>query len=330
MLFSIENKNGAKATFSSLGARIVSLFIPDATGNLVDVVQGFDTEEEYKTKGKSQGAICGRFANRIANAQFSIGEDTYILPANNGNHCLHGGNHELRLAEFKGESFGKQAHFVYNSPDLERGFPGNLTVEITYTLTDENVLKIQLQAQTDKTTPVNLTSHPYFNLNGAGYSKILQHQLIIHAEKLVEVDAESIPTGQLIDVVNTAFDFQAPITVGDNMGKGHQLIDLVNGFDHCYAINNYEKGTLKEDAVLIGDQSGLKMTISSTYPGLQLYTANDLNTKGKLGKHYGSHSAICLEPQFFPDSPNRPNFPFDFLNPKEKYNHEIIFKFEHA
>ncbi len=327
MLFTITNKNGVEAVFSSLGARIVSLKVPDRAGNLIDVVQGFDTEEEYAEKGKSQGAICGRYANRIANAEFTIDGITYRLQKNNGDHCLHGGDIYLRLVDYKGESFGKQVHFMYQSTHLEGGFPGTVPIEITYTLTDENCLKIQMNATTDYPTHLNLTSHPYFNLNGEGSGSIYDHQLQVFSSSFLEIDQGGIPTGSLIDVDGTGFDFREEVKMQDQFEKDHDQITLVKGFDHCFVFDQYEEGHLKQMATVKSDQSGIQLIVQSTYPGIQLYTANEQHQVGKHGHVYGNHSAICLEPQFYPDSPNQPDFPSTLLLPKEKYEHTIQYQF---
>ena len=327
MIFTVTNKNGAEATFSSLGARIMSLKVPDKEGNLIDVIEGFDTEEEYAEKGKSQGAICGRYANKISNATFVIEGETYNLEKNKGEHCLHSGNFYLRLVEYKGDSFGKQVHFTYSSANLEAGFPGNLDVEITYTLTDENCLKIQLCAKTDHATHVNLTSHPYFNLDGEGSGSVLDHHLKIKGDSVLEFDQEGIPTGSFIDVADTGFDFREEAVVSENIAIGHPQISMFNGFDHCFTFNAYEEGELKEIATLRSLETGIGLIVSSTYPGVQLYTANAEKKVGKGGNVYNNHSALCLEPQFYPDSPNRPEFPSTLLQPGDHYDHVISFQF---
>ena len=328
MIFEIENKQGAKLKLSTLGARIMALHIPNQHGDFIDVVQGFDTEQEYAEKSKSQGAICGRYANRISNARYTYEGQTVILPANDGEHCLHGGNHELRLAEFEAEQFGKQVHFEYHSPHLERGFPGNLKIEVTYTLTDENLVRIHLQASTDQPTPVNLTSHPYFNLNGAGNGEILDHQLKINSQEVVEIDGEGIPTGNILPIAETPFDFIELTPIKDNITDNHAQLDLIGGFDHCFVMNEYAANTLKEDATLASLETDIHLTVRSTYPGLQVYTANGEQHHGKNGMFYDKRSAICLEPQYFPDSPNQPDFPFSFLLPDESYDHTIEYDFK--
>lgn len=327
MLFTLTNKNGAEAVFSSIGARIVSLHIPNKEGELVDVVQGFDTEDEYAEKGKTQGAICGRYANRIANAQFEIDGEVFTLEKNNGEHCLHSGNQYLRLVDYKGEAFGKQVHFVYHSEHLEAGFPGNVKVEITYTLTDNNGIKIHLCASTDQATHINLTSHPYFNLNGEGNGTILGHHLHIESDFVLEIDETGIPTGHKIDVSNTGFDFKEQCLIEENMQLGHPQIEQVGGYDHCYVARDYEPGEVKYNGHVVSPETNIILTVKSTYPGIQLYTANKEKVVGKHGNVYNSHSAICLEPQFFPDSPNQPDFPSTLLKPKEKFNHTIIYQF---
>ena len=321
----LENKE-LKLVLSPFGARMVQLYTKDKKGNFADIIQGFETEEEYLTKGKSQGAICGRYANRIANAQFEMNGETFELEQNNGNHCLHGGNQGLRTRHWQVENqTNSSVTFTYHSKHLECGFPGNVDFKITYSLV-KNQLQLLLEASTDQATPINLTSHPYFNLKGAGQGSIATHELQIHAQSILDVDDELIPTGKELSVKNTDFDFNLLTPLNNRLQSQHPLINKLQGFDHCYVLDDYGKA-LRENAVVQEPSSGREMRVFSTYCGLQLFTANQLNSKGKNGQTYAPHSAICLEPQYFPDSPNQPNFPNTIVQPNQNYSDQIIFEF---
>lgn len=327
--YSIFNKNQLKVVTSPLGARLITIFTPDRNGNFADIIQGFETEQEYIEKGKSQGAICGRYANRIANGRFALNGEQYQLPQNNGNHCLHGGNEALRAVSWSvKEQQNNSITYQYFSPHLEAGFPGNVSFLIKYHLSEEDILTIDLQAQTDRETVVNLTAHPYFNLKGEGNGTALEHRLQIKSDQLLAVDDELIPTGEFISVEDTDFDFRELQEIGQRVFSDHPLIQQVSGFDHCYKIYDFEQGKLALNAVLIELLSGRVLKVFSDYPGIQFYTANDLNVIGKQGKAYQPYSAICLEPQYFPNSPNQANFPSTIISPSNPYQHTIQYQFE--
>lgn len=327
--YSITNENNLKVVTHPLGARLVSIFTPDRNGRFADVIQGFDTEEGYLTKGKSQGAICGRFANRIANAQFKLNGEQYNLPANNGKHTLHSGNGALRTAHWSVKDHStNQIIYTYHSPHLENGFPGTVNFSVTYTISRHNELIIQLEAETDRETHINLTSHPYFNLRAEGNGNVLEHKLQINSDHFLEIDQECIPTGEFISVENTVFDFRQPTEIGNRVKSNHPQIELVKGYDHCFAFQQSENETTELNAVVIDSFSGRVLKVFSDYPGMQLYTANDLSVLGKEKKAYQPYSAICLEPQYFPNSPNEPDFPCTIFSPENNYQHKIIYQFE--
>lgn len=323
----LKNKNGVEVEFSSLGARIISILTPDRNNHYADVVQGFDTEEEYATKGKAQGAICGRVANRISNARFQIDGVTYQLEKNADPHCLHSGNHQLRMARFDVNKEGDKIVFTYFSPHLEAGFPGNVNFTIIYELSDENELIINIKAVTDQKTPLNVTSHPYFNLKGEGNGLIDDHLIQILASKFTETDNEYIPTGNFPEVENTPFDFRELKIIKNSLHANHPQVQNVGGIDHSFVLDNYELGKLKLDAIVKDENSGRVLKVFSTYPAIQFYTTNSATITGKGGKNYETHSALCLEPQFYPDSVNNPDFPNTILHPGEVYDHTIIYQF---
>ena len=314
---------------SPYGARLVSINVPDKHGKLADVIQGFDTMKEYQQKSKSQGAICGRVANRIANAQFTLNGEQFQLSKNIGENTLHGGEQGFSSRTFTLEKEEKQkVVYSYQSPHLENGFPGNLAVKITYEFTDDNEVKITLQASTDQPTPVNLTSHPYFNLKGEGNGLILDHLFKIYSNLLIPTDTESIPTGELMPTKDTVFDFREFAPIEERISDGHKQIQQVKGFDHSYILNDYGEGKLKLDVQVREQTTGRQLNVYSDYPAIQFYTANTLDTIGKANKPYKPYSSFCLEPQYYPDSPNQPDFPDTILKPGEEYNHQIIYQFE--
>lgn len=327
--YTITNHNNLRVSTHPLGARLVNIYTPDRNGVFADIIQGFDSEPEYITKGKSQGAICGRFANRISNASFQLNGSEYQLPKNNGEHCLHGGNEGLRTAiwQIKNRSTS-EITYTYFSPHLDCGFPGNVQFEVTYKLTRSNELKIHLKATTDRETPINLTAHPYFNLQAQSGITAFSHQVKIVADQFLEINKEMIPTGKKLSVHNSDFDFRDFNSIEHRIESKHPQIQLVNGFDHCYVFANEQPETVQINAILMEQNTGRVVKVFSDYPGIQFYTANDLQVRGKNGKLYNPYSAICLEPQYLPDSPNQTTFPNTVFSPEKPYQHVIIYKFE--
>ncbi len=328
MIYSIKNKEGIRLSCSSLGARMVSLYTPNRAGLFEDIIQGYDTEEEYKQKEKSQGAICGRYANRIAGAEFTLNNHTYHLPKNDGNNCLHGGDQELRLANFELiDQTDKKLCFSYFSPHLENGFPGNVHITVSYEFTTANQLEIQFHATTDEDTVLNLTAHPYFNLSGKLEEPIFDHELVVPSIEAIEINEECLPTGKYFSTEHTCFDFTHQRKIGLIPNLNHPQLELTKGYDHCYVFNNWSAKTIQTNAMVYEPISGRTLTVQSDYPGMQLYTSNTLNTIGKHGTQYGPYSAICIEPQYFPDSPNQPLFPFRLTTKESDYMQRIIFTF---
>ena len=328
-LFTMKNENGMVVTLTNYGAKIVSIYVPDKNGDFADVMLGFNSLEKYLEWGASHGAVVGPFANRIANAKFTIGEETYQLPVNNGEACLHSGPDSWYRKVWDYEQNGNSTVFTLESPDGEFGFPGNKKVKVTYTLTENNELKIDYEVTTDKATHINLTNHSYFNLRGEGNGDILNHVLVINADKSTPVVDESmIPTGEIVDIRGTDLDFTTPHAIGERIDNDNPQLVFGAGYDFNYVLNK-ESNEMSFAASAFEPESGRYMEVFTTEPGVQLYSGNHLNGKeiGKSGNPYTARTGFCLETQHFPDSPNQPGFPSTLLNPGETYRSTTVFKF---
>lgn len=331
-LFDITNKNGLRAYFTNFGGRLVGLLVPDKDGKLVDVVVGLPSVDSYRLATEPYfGATIGRYGNRINKGKFVIDGIAYHSPTNNGVNMLHGGTKGFQDVVWKAQQSDASAiRFSYLSVDGEMGFPGNLTVEVTYQLTEDNALKMTYAAKSDKNTIVNLTNHAFFNLNGEGSGTILDHSLMIDANRYTPVDSTLIPLGQLAPVINTPFDFTKPQKIGKRILETNQQLANGKGYDHNYVLNG--EGSEKHAAKVIGDKSGITMDIFTDQPGLQFYSGNFM--EGKNTFKYGSkdefRTAFCLETQHFPDSPNQPGFPSTLLKAGDQYKSVSIYKFSVA
>jgi aldose 1-epimerase len=328
-LIILKNNRGMKVAISDYGARIVSILVPDNKGEIVDVVLGFDNIEDYLAPtGTYHGATIGRFANRIANGTFKIEDRTYTIKPNNGPNALHGGHggFDKKVWDRRVNDFQK-VEFYLVSADGEEGFPGNLTVTVTYSITDNNELIIKYRAYTDQTTPVNLTNHAFFNLNGEGGESVVNHEIQLNADRYLPVDQYQIPTGDIKSVEGTPFNFQKLTPLSEALDLSDQQISEAGGFDHNFIL----KGSTIGDVVgrAFSPLTGIQLEVITSEPGLQLYTGNFLNGKdiGKRGKAYEKHGAFCLETQKFPDSPNQPDFPSCLLQPGEEFNSETRYRF---
>ncbi len=333
-LYTLKNKNGMVAQITNFGAKIVSIFVPDSHGNFADIVLGYESIEGYIKGNPYFGAICGRYANRIANGKFVISGVSYQLPVNNGPNSLHGGPEGFNNQVFDAKKVlstpeGQQVEMVYFSKDGEMGYPGNLSLKVTYSLTDSNELKLDFEATTDKSTHVNICGHSFFNLAGEGNGDILKHELTLNADKFTPVSDSLIPTGELRAVEGTPMDFRKPEIVGKRIDVKFDQLDYGKGYDHNWVINRKKPGELTLAAVCYDPESNRIMEVHTTQPGIQLYTGNwlDGSDKGKGGKSYGMRSALCLETQNYPDSPNKPGFPSTLLHPGEAYKHTCLYKF---
>lgn len=332
-LYLLTNKNGVEAAISTHGGAIVSLKVPDRNGKLGDVVLGFDSVDGYVSDKSYFGAIVGRYANRIGHAQFTLDGKMYTLAKNNGENTLHGGIKGFNKAVWTAKEIpaknGQALELTYLSKDGEEGFPGNLNVRVVYTLTDSNELKIEYFATTDKKTVVNLTSHSYFNLAGAGSGDILGHVLMIEADRFTPVDSSLIPTGELRDVAGTPFDFRRPTAIGARIDANDEQIKLGGGYDHNFVLRRKPGDPISLAARVVEPKTGRVLEVWTTEPGLQFYTGNflDGSAHGKGGVSYTKRTAFCLETQHFPDSPNQPKFPSVVLSPGERYHTTTIYKF---
>lgn len=324
-LFTLANANGMEISITNYGGIVTSVKVPDKKGNIENVVLGFDDLEKYKAGHPFFGAIAGRYANRIANGRFELNGEVYELATNNGENHLHGGvegfDKKLWNAETNEEE--NSVTLSYLSPDGEEGYPGNLDVDVTYTLTDDNELRIDYHATTNKSTVVNLTNHSYFNLSGDPSRGIRDHLLKINADKYTPVDEGLIPTGELRPVEGTPFDFTEPEYVGARIDS------IPPGYDHNYVLNNPDSG-LRKIAMVKHEESGRIMDVFTDQPGVQLYTGNflDGSLSDRRGNPIEKYAALCLETQHFPDSPNKPNFPSAVLHPDETYETTTIYQFK--
>ena len=327
-IYTLTNKAGLEARITTSGAILVSLRLPDRTGAFADVNLGFDGLAGYLGTHPYFGAIIGRYGNRIAKARFTLDGVDYALPPNNNGNTLHGGikgfDKVVWAAEPVRSADGAGVKLAYLSKDGEEGFPGNLSVTVVYTLTDANELRIDYEAVTDKKTPINLTNHAYWNLKGEGRGDVLGHVLRLEADGITAVDsaANLIPTGEIVPVAGTPFDFTSPHAIGERIAK------VEGGYDHNFVLRS-GGGTLALAARVEEPESGRVLEIWTDQPGIQLYTGNFLDgtVVGKGGKAYGKHFAFCLETQHFPDSPNHPNFPSTILEPGQTYRTTTVHKF---
>lgn len=330
--FTLKNTNGMSAEFLAYGCRIVSLCVPDRSGRPGNVVIGQDTLEEYLQPGNVFGSAVGRFANRIGGAEFSVGGKAYHLFPNDHGNSLHSapGGFQDRLWRLKRSSADDDAPsvtFAYRSPDGECGFPGNADAEITYTLSTDNALIIEYSAKTDAETPINLTNHTYFNLTGDPSKEILSQELQINADYITETDDGLIPTGRLLPVAGTAYDFRKAKTIGQDIRSGEKAIQARGGYDDNFVLGASEG--VRRCAELYDQASGRRMLVFTDLPGVQLYTANSYRgeLKASGGIPLRRHNAVCLETQYYPDSVNHPEFPFRFTSPEKPYRSTTIYKF---
>ena len=332
-LYTFQNAGGMAATITNYGGRIVTLKTPDAEGKLEDVVLGFDDLDGYVRKNPYLGALVGRYANRIANAEFTLDGKSYKLARNNGENALHGGLKGFDKVSWEPESVrngdSPALRLRYTSVDGEEGYPGTLTATLTYALTDAGELRIDYEAIADKNTVLNLTNHSYFNLSGQGTRDILDHVATINADRFTPANQNLIPTGELRAVEGTPFDFRRPTRIGERIECEDEQLKFADGYDHNFVLNRTGAG-ITFAARVTHPQSGRTLEVSTTQPGVQFYTGNHLAqslVRGKGGVVYGFRSGFCLETQHFPDSPNQPEFPSTELKPGERYQHSTVFRF---
>jgi aldose 1-epimerase len=330
-IFTLTNASGVELRAMTYGGIITNLKVPDRSGHVADIVLGFDTIDGYLKDPQYFGGLIGRYGNRIANGQFTLGGNTFTLAANNGPNHLHGGvkgfDKALWNAMQAETAEGVSVTFTRTSPDGEEGYPGTLQVSVRYLLTDRNELAIDYRATTDKATPVNLTQHSYFNL-GADSGDVLGHELMLNASRYTPVDETMIPTGEIAPVEGTPFDFQEPTALGMRIDADDVQLKNGKGYDHNWVLNRTGPG-LQRAALVVEPKSGRTLDIATTEPAIQFYSGNFLDgtITGKGGQVYKPRAGFCLETQHYPDSPNHPEFPSTILQSGQIYASKTVFTF---
>jgi aldose 1-epimerase len=329
-LFTLKNRNGMAIQITNYGGRIINLWTPDRKGNFKDIVIGYETLEEYLQSNEIYyGALIGRYGNRIAKGKFELNDTVYSLVTNNGENHLHGGINGFNNVVWDAQKINDQKlELTYLSVDGEENYPGNLMVKVAYTLTDNNELKTEYWATTDKSTPINLTQHSFFNLKGAGKGDVNEHVMQIFADYYTPVDSGLIPTGEIAAVEGTPFDFRVPVAIGARINEENEQLKFGGGYDHNWVLNQSESG-LNYAAKVVEPKSGRTLEVYTNEPAMQFYGGNfmDGSDKGKGGKVFDYRGAFCLETQHYPDSPNQPAFPSTILNPGEEYYSVCVYKF---
>jgi aldose 1-epimerase len=328
-LYVLQNAGGMEVCITNYGGRVVSVMAPDRDGRPTDVVLGYDRIADYVASDGNYGALIGRYGNRIAQGTFTLEGTAYQLPQNNNGHCLHGGPQGYHTKVWDAvQPDDHTLELTYLSVDGEAGFPGNLEVKVTYTLTDDNALDILYEATTDKATVVNLTNHSYFNLSGVPGSQILDHLVTINADHYTPVDSLLIPTSEIAPVEGTPLDLRQPLPVGQKIGDAFEQLERGRGYDHNWVLNA-NGDTRQLAARVVSPVSGIVLEVYTNEPGIQFYTGNFMDglDTGKAGTVYPHRGALCLETQHYPDSPNQPVFPSTVLQPGEKYVSECIYRF---
>jgi aldose 1-epimerase len=330
-IYTLKNKNGLALQVINYGGIVTSLTTPDKNGTLEDIALGYDSLSGYLKETPYFGALVGRYGNRIAKGEFKLDGKKYTIAKNNNGQHLHGGLKGFDKVFWNIEevpsSEGAAIRLTYTSKDMEEGYPGTLSTEVLYTLTDNNEWKIDYKATTDKKTVVNLTQHSYFNLTGNAKRDILDHEVTLHADKFIPVDKVLIPTGELKDVTNTPFDFRTGIAIGSRIANKDPQLEAGGGYDHCWVLSGSD--SLKQAATVYEPTTGRILDVWTTEPGIQFYSGNFLDGSliGKGGVAYKHRFGLALETEHFPDSPNKPSFPSVVLNPGETYSTHTVYKF---
>ncbi len=331
-LYTLRNNNGMEVCITNYGGRIVSLLVPDKEGKMRDVVLGFDNLYDYQTTSTDFGACIGRYANRINHGQINIDGTPFQLLTNNYGHTLHGGPTGWQYQVYEARQTADNIlSLTIISPDGDNGFPGNITAGCIYTLSDSNTLRMDYFATTDAPTVINMTNHSYFNLHGDGNKSVLDHLLWLNSSQITPVDSTFMTTGEISDIpAGSEFDFlSAPKEIGQDINTGNEQLRNGHGYDHNWILIPNPNGTLNLAATLYCPESGIKLSVSTSEPGIQVYTGNFLDgtLKGKRGEIYGLRHAVCLETQHYPDSPNKPAWPSPILRPDETYSSTTLFSF---
>lgn len=328
-LYTLKNSNGMEVCITNFGGRIVSVMVPDKNGNFQDVVLGFDSIADYINIPSDFGASIGRYANRINQGKFVLDGDTIKLPQNNFGHCLHGGPTGWQYQVYAGEQLNDSTlYLTMQSADGDNNFPGNVTAHVTYTLLSNNSIDIKYDATTDKKTVINMTNHSYFNLSGNPQNAVTDNILYVNADSITPVDSTFMTTGEMLTLNENCMDFRNAKPINEAIDMNNQQIKFGNGIDHNYVLNT--KGNINEVAVkLTSPTSGITLSVYTDEPGIQVYTGNFLDgtVTGKKGIVYNQRTAICLESQHYPDSPNKPQWPSVVLEPGQTYQSHCIFQF---
>ena len=328
-LFVLNNNNGMEVCVTNFGARIVSVLVPDRDGIMRDVVLGFDNIKDYQNVKSDFGASIGRYANRINQGRITIDGETIQLPQNNYGHCLHGGPNGWQYKVYKPVEVTRNSiSFSLFSPDGDENFPGNVNAKVSYTLTDDNAIRIQYSATADAKTVINMTNHSHFNLSGNPSNPAIDHVLYLNATNFTPVDSTFMTTGEIAVVEGTPMDFTTPKAIGQDIENPYQQLRNGKGYDHNWVLDT--KGNVNELAAKLSCPStGIAVEVYTNEPGIQIYTGNFLkgNIVGKNGVAYPCRASVCLETQHFPDSPNKPQWPSVLLEPGQKYYSECIYKF---
>lgn len=332
-LYTLKNKAGMEVKLTNYGATVTSIKTVDRNGAMADIALGYEDVSGYMNAVDKPyfGAVVGRYGNRIAKGRFTLDGEEYELATNNGENHLHGGVIGFDKMVWTTEEISKNSVcFSYLAKEGEEGYPGNLTIRVTYTLTDDNELKIEYHASTDKATPVNLTNHTYFNLKGEGKGTILDHELMLNANGFTPVDMGLIPTGKIVPVAGTPFDFKTPKSIGQDIDEKDCQLEYGLGYDHNFVLDKGGKeNQMKLAATVYEPTTGRFMEVFTQEPGIQFYCGSFLsgNLKGKSGKTYVYRGGFCLETQHYPDSPNQPQFPSTILRPGKVYETQTIYRF---
>ncbi|MBQ7518601.1 MAG: galactose mutarotase [Bacteroidales bacterium] len=328
-LYRITNQSGAYVELSSVGANIVSIVVPDKDGHLTDVVLGYPEANSYFYDGPCFGKIPGRYANRIALGKFSLDGKAYTLPVNNGPNHLHGGPEGFQNQVWESRIDGEAVEFLYSAEDGEMGYPGAVDVVARYEWSEDNCLTLTLSGKSDAPTVLNLTNHVYFNLKGEGKGNIFDHELTLNASEWLPTSDSLIPLGESVPVAGTPMDFVTPKLIGKDAKADFDALRFGKGYDNCWVIDGAQPGQLQDAAELYAPESGIAVKVTTTQPGVQIYTGNWLSgcPVGKNGHRYEDYDGVAIECQNFPDAPNKPEYPSPVLRPDETYQQAIIFAF---
>ena len=325
-LFTIQNDKGMEIKVSDYGATLVQVRVPDKEGRLLDVVLGYDEVQGYEAGNAFFGATIGRVANRIGNGEFRLGGRTYELTRNDGQNTLHGGRDFYNKRIWKtGETQEDHVEFLLDSPSGDQGFPGNVKISVTYTLTKDNEIKIQYRAVPDADTLMNLTNHSYFNLSGHASGTVLAQEVMLYADAYARADSQSIPTGEIVPVSGTPMDFRQLKPVGAEIEEAYEALEFGKGYDHNWVLNG---NGYRKAAFMRSKESGIAMEVYTDLPGMQFYTANFVDhEKGKAGAVYNMRQAACFETQYFPDAVHKDHFEGPEVKAGEVYETTTAYRF---